>query len=304
MALAFDHYVHTWDISDVAKATLVNTVKIPRDCGSEVCPISSSMVAWDRQEDYEAFVDIFDSDSGKVVVEFSCADRHCAAIARNEDKGLAVWIEDSRKQRSFRLRTASVATKEILSDLEVPKTGSMERMGCGLAVSHDGTKVALGTSDGAFTLGVADLTAGKVLWYGKNSEAGPQKIAFHPDGESFFISTQNGWVVRYETASGRILSRWGPITFKTTAGFLPRPTATAHARLLAIDVSPDGKYLAVDTEGSHGVIIYDIATGMELKRIRVSQYPIEQALFFSSDSKGIWGAGSSERQLKYFKIVE
>jgi WD40 repeat protein len=306
-ARSFDYILHVWDVSELAKPVGVRTLETPASM-ADVCPVSETTVAWVREEIAgEDFVEIIDLSSGDVRFAIGCGTRECTGFARNERKGIVAWIQQPSKKRFFRLRAADCLTGQVHVDLKINTIfsgSSMERMYGGLALSPNGRVAAFGTCSAARTLGAADLATGKLLWYRKNPEGGPWAIAFHPDGESFFIGTQGGWVVRYETASGKMLSRWGPITFKTDAGFLPRPTATAHARLLAIDVSPDGKYLAVDTEASHGVVIYDIATGSEFKKIRASEYPIEQALFFSADSKGIWAAGSGDTQLKYFKVAD
>jgi WD40 repeat protein len=304
---SLDNKLRVWDVSDVAKPVSVRALQTPAHI-PRICAVSESTAAWVRaRSSDEDSLEIVHLSSGDVRFSIPCGLGECAGLARHERKGLVAWLQQPREKGFFRLRVADCATGQMTVDLKIRTIfsgSSMERMHGALAISPDGGIAAFGACMASNTLGAANLTEGKVLWYVSNPDPGPRAIAFHSDGESFFISTQNGWVVRYETASGRILSRWGPITFKTNGGFPGPATATAHARLLAIDVSPDGKYLAVDTEASQGVVIYDIANGAELKRIRASQYPIEQALFFSADSKGIWAAGSVDNQLKYFKIVD
>ena len=70
---------------------------------------------------------------------------------------------------------------------------------------------------------------------------------------------------------------------------------------MAVDVSPDGKYVAVGTDYTTRAIVWDVASGDCLKSVDVSKYPVG-ALFFSNDSRGFWAAGTLDKQLRYWPL--
>jgi WD40 repeat protein len=306
--------IHVWDVSDLQNPALVVSRKSPGSFAHYSCAVSEDWLAWFEVYPGDQQFKVIEASSGGVLFEVPHRGKEftCEAIARNELKHLVAWVEEpdrfSVRGDMFAIRAIDCVSGSLVLDIDVPKLrrgASMESMGgCALAISPDGSTFAFGTAHTARTLGVLDLNAKKVIWYRINAEHGPYAIVYHTDGKSFFTSNTDGTVARYDTQSGALLSKWGPLTFPSGGGIFPVPVGSAHARLLAIDVSPDGKYLAVDTEASLGVVVYDIATGAEFKRIRASKYPIEGALFFSADSKGIWAGGTADRQLKYFKLAD
>ena len=60
--------------------------------------------------------------------------------------------------------------------------------------------------------------------------------------------------------------------------------------------------MAASTDYTHQVIIWDAESGKRLSALDVSDYPIEQALFFDPSGKGFWAARSLDTKLKYVPL--
>ena len=76
----------------------------------------------------------------------------------------------------------------------------------------------------------------------------------------------------------------------------------AAERLLAVDVSPDGKTVAVGTDYTSKVMLWDVASGRSAGEIEAFDSPVESVVLFDSESKGIWAAGSQDKYIRHFKL--
>jgi hypothetical protein len=229
----------------------------------------------------------------------------CAQTAANEANNLVAWIEDHGRSKHFQLRVADCASGKLLADMQVTKIAGggeiYESFGLGeLKISPDGKRVAFVTRETYSTIGTADIESGEILWFIKVRSAG--SIAFSPDSQSVYVIAST--IVRRDCLTGSVISSApAPVrTFKGSGGMgLPIKVDITPAVLNAT-LSPDGKFLAFDTSAMNGITICEMATGTEVDKIKVSAWPVEEALAFSRDSKGIWAAGAQDRHLRYFPI--
>jgi len=226
------------------------------------------------------------------------------AIAADQRGELVAWVEQmsqtiSYRPQTFRLRCVDVRTGASQLDLEVPLVEpQVQRIG-DLAISPDRKTIAFGGSQGEPAVGVVDIEKGAVLWNTAvpMPRGGVWMLAFCPDSRSFYATDNCGQLTRYETRTGRILWQTGvAVPALTPWG------DQAMERLLAVDVSPDGAHVAVGTDYTCKVIVWEVSSGKLVGEIQVSKWPIESVLVFSHDGKGIWAAGSQDRSIRYFPI--
>ncbi|MHC4715221.1 MAG: hypothetical protein ACYTAN_18445 [Planctomycetota bacterium] len=288
-----DGQLQIWETDNLTKPLL--TYKLPWFVEPwYVHALSKETAVWAHQfgmlEEFD--VRIVDIANDKVLVRIPFETNACAGIAKSDDGRFIAWTAQggvshgTLDESVFRIRMASVDSGELLMDIEAKKLYDHQRFFY-VDVDPSNKMIAFASSQGKAAIGVVDASSKTMLWL-KAIPGIPYGVAVHPDGKSVFSGAAHG-VGRFDSETGEQLSTW-PVG--------------APARLLAVDVSPDGKYVAIDTEGAQGVAVFEVATGKVVKKIRASKYPIEKALFFSADSKGIWAAGSMDQTLKYFKIVE
>jgi WD40 repeat protein len=309
-AVTSKQVAYVWDVSDVSSPRVLSqfTVKKPL---SDVIPVSENAIfATEVSSEGGRTAQVLDVRSETVLFAFPLNSHFFKSFSFTAVSDLICVVEDERFRPDAEdvfvtVKVVNWQKHVVILDTKLKKPlRSAGFNGCPLEIAPDGKRVAFATRSGVGSLGVIEIETGQLAWCKEMSDI-IGDVAWHPDGGSVFVGTCRGGVERHDAQTGELLERWGTLTFPTDGGMFPgTPTVTGYANLLALDVSPDGKYLAVDTDGSLGVVVYDIAAGAEFKRIEISKYPIEQALFFSADSKGIWAAGSSDRQLKYFKVVE
>jgi len=310
-----DLAIRIYDVRDKSKPALVKSLPCPALPFMAVA-VTESRLAWANIEAFE----IADASNGKVLFKFpyKFENGECSAVARCEPKALVAWIEESERTYGespdpgdVLVRAADCMTGELVLDKKVRRLESHQTFNH-LAVAPDGSSLVFANdTSGVFSRIAIDLKSKDLLWNSRieitNTVGGdiPNTLVYHPDGKSFY--SDRGLVNRIDVLTGKDISKWGPVTYKGHGAIdkkvIDRRLITGNAELLAMDVSPDGKYVAVDTNGICGTVVFDVATGKEFKRIRTTQWPVEQPLFFSADSKGIWVAGTQDKVLKYFKIV-
>lgn len=265
-------------------------------------PISDTLVAQDLYtDDPEAdSIVVVDLTSGQP--RYTCElgkGAEVVAIAADIRGEALAWVEEQvHNPLSFRMRCVDVQTGKVKCDLEAPLVAPRyQRIGC-LAFSPDGKTIAFASSEGKGAAGAVDIDSNVVLWHRVTEPwGGIWRIAFCPDSESFYATDDCGQLTRYETKTGKVLWR--------TEVKLPAYTPwgdQARERLLALDVSPDGKHVAVGTDYTKKVMIWEVSSGKRVGKIKVSKWPVESILLFSHDGKGIWAAGSQDRRIRYFAL--
>lgn len=137
--------------------------------------------------------------------------------------------------------------------------------------SPDGIYVASGSSDG-FTY-VWDTTTGKEISHTSHTDK-VTSVVFSPDGRYVVARTEDQFVFE-----------------KNAAYIWDASTGTEYAslvRLLALDFSPDGKYLA--SGGNVGVSIFDNTTRREI--VRLTHGANINSVAFSPDGKRVVSGGT------------
>jgi WD40 repeat protein len=289
---------------------MVREVGIPKTADYATM-LNGTVAAWaDQGLGAEYAVVVTDTETGDV----ACKERFrsgedatwywCEALATDENGKFVAWLEQYFLADHFVFRVLDVEKKTLICDMSIPIPYEYFSLaGAKIAFSPNGTRVAFSSYGGGGAVGMIDLAAKKVLFCTEKNRT-PYDICFHRDGKTIFTSSIDGYVTQYDGETGAVAGEFGPLTFRTAGGLPHLPAVNAQARLSALDVSPDGNYLAVDADAPIGVVVFEVATRNELSRIQASEYPVERCLFFSADSKGFWVAGSQDHQLKYFKVAD
>ena len=141
-----------------------------------------------------------------------------------------------------------------------------------------------------------------VVWNTETKRVVLQDNAFYPSAQVWSGSGDHlYWVNSFgEIACWEIGSERGSRTFLKT---VPAPAMVGYEadRLMATDVSPDDKLLAVSTEFSREVLILNAMTGEQVTAFSVVGYPVTY-LRFDSDSNGIIFAQSQGGALRYCRV--
>ncbi len=150
----------------------------------------------------------------------------------------------------------------------------------GMAVSHDGARIATVATDRA--LRVWDARTRKLVWEATNLEVFARGVAFSPDGSRLYSSGSSKGVIVWDTASHK------------QVGLLPTSTPP-----WAVAASPDGLRVGVGTLEA-GVDIIELATGTRiggpsghLRVVASVAFSPDSTLLFSGGDDGtvkIWEA--------------
>lgn len=291
-----------WDVRDQPRRVREYQEEAP--IFRALFPISATLLArtMSQGRGQPRLLQFVDISEGQVLQSHTVpAGEGVRAIAADTRGEAVAWVEQQvYDAKTFRLKVVDVKTGTVTCDVRAPLLApGYQEVEC-LAFSPDGETVAFGSSTGKPGVGLVDLKAQEVLWHQvPQPRGGVWRIAFHPDSESFYTSDSRGQLSRYATRSGELLWR----ATVEVPGRSPWG-AQAMERLLALDVSPDGKYVAVGTDYSQTILMWDIASGERVARIGRFETPVESALVFSADSKGIWAAGSQDRRVRYFPLPD
>jgi WD40 repeat protein len=220
------------------------------------------------------------------------------ALVASPSGQLVAWVEEDREAEEF---VVFVADAELLEPAaQVRGTLLYRDQVIGeLRFSRDEKLLAFSAHTGETSLGVIDVEGERLLWHRNPAEdANIRTVAFSADGRHLF-STSTSRLACYDAESGDTVWSDAPQfhVFNIFTGSVP-----THHQLHALDVSPDGRLVAASTFYRNEVFVWDAQTGERLGKLDVSDYPIEQALFFDPSGKGLWGAGSLDTKLKYYPV--
>jgi len=219
-------------------------------------------------------------------------------IAPTASSDLLVWTERERAADvdTFRLRVVRADSWQVIADIVAPLVSTSYQVVGTLGFSPDERLLAFGSWSGKDSIGVLDLDAKHVLWQ-LGEGTGAWDIAWCPDSRSFFVSDGMCRIQRYDARTGEVLWSEAMETVHQWPWAYP-----VYAHPQALDISPDGRYLACAIYPTCEVIVWEVASGKRVKTLKAWKTPIYQALFFDWDSKGLWGAGALDTKLKYVPL--
>jgi WD40 repeat protein len=277
---------------------LVRRVSLPSDVRwTLLASVSDGRIAlardstpWRAKE-----VELLDLATGETVVLSGEEEGRIEGLTASPSGRLVAWCLCNPEAATFKIVVTDVGSRTAVAQAEGPLFFRDQTISV-LRFSRDERLLCFGGSTGELSLGVMDVQK-KDMWYRK--DFGPWDMAFSPDGSRFFATNAVGCLACYDSLSRREI--WSDIVyFPSPAGFFS--TVQANERLLAVDVSPDGRLVAASTDYTHKVIIWDAETGKRVRTLDLSDYPIEQALFFDPSGRGLWAAGSLDTKLTYFPL--
>jgi WD40 repeat protein len=208
-----------------------------------------------------------------------------------------VWTEQELSGSTFRIRVIDAQTWQTVVDVSSPRLGAHQVVWVP-TFSPDERLLAFGSRSGG-AVGVLDLQTKQVLWH-LGEDRWAWDIAWCPDGRSFFASDGMCRIQRYDARTGEVL--WSePMEIVPGTPLVPQ-LSRVYAHPQALDISPDGRYLACAVYPTCEVIVWEVASGERVKTVKAWKTPIDQALIFDWDSKGLWGAGALDTKLKYVPL--
>lgn len=203
-------------------------------------------------------------------------------LATSLDNKMVVMHEVGGKCILRNMETDSLDIISIFSLEEYPRSGLNVR----LAFSHDSTKLAAGGEDGSVHLWkinvnnqsfIGRLSSGfkkmRLMFKVNGHSEFIRTLAFSPDGKTLATGGRDKIIKLWNDADGTELF-----------------TLTGHeSRVDSLAFSPDGKTLA---SGSGKLYLWDVETGIELKRIPSDRKIDISSLLYSPDGNSIILGGS------------
>lgn len=235
--------------------------------------------------------------SGAVVAEFPVEHGwRVGSIGASPRGKYVAWTEEYWERihelDEFRLKVADLQHKEVILNLTVKKENVYQKVSQ-LVFSPDETRLAFGAWEGASGAGCASVSEGRILWQ-TSEHGGGWRIAFCPDGKTFF-TILGSTLLRFETETGRMI-------WSTEVECADVWWTHGYDRLQALDVSPDGRYVAVFAEFQRKAMVWEVASGKLVRQLRVAQRSGEGELFFDRQMRGLWVAGPGENQLRLVRV--
>ncbi len=295
--------VRVWRISDTESPTLERTFELPREGPlGRVWPISESRFFVGVREPGTRWVirmvAVLDLETSERERSVRATIGRVEGLTVSPCGKLVAWAERDGETEQFLIRVADSGTLEPVAQVRGALFFSSQALRR-LRFSPDGKLLAFGGETGHPSLGVMDVEAESLLWYEslKGTGRGPRQLAFSPDGRQLY-ATGIGGLACYDTLSGDTVWVDRPQfrLFVFPVGRVPH-----DYQLQALAVSPDGRLVAAASFQAK-VFIWDARTGERLGEVRVSDYPIGEALVFDPSGRGLWGGGSLDTEMKYYPI--
>jgi WD40 repeat protein len=216
----------------------------------------------------DGFIRIIDGFTGQLLRQIFVRPSEIYALAIDAQESIVVTGHWDRSTSIFDLRTG----EHVCSLPILPKRVE------GLAFSPDGSLLVI--SGHTKALALWDLAKREFLPSIETSTM-PWNVAFSPDGQTLYATTQNGTLDAIDWPTRRL-----------------RATVQGHQRLApGLAVSPDGQYIA--TAGEEGLInLWDAQTLRTVVTFK-PQISIVVSLAFSPDSNSLAATGAARESVVY-----
>jgi WD40 repeat protein len=152
-----------------------------------------------------------------------------------------------------------------------------------VAVNRQGTRVAVTIDDGNIAIYDAETMR---LVTKKNFRFDPERIVFHPDGETFYVTMGNGHLMKMRTSD-----------MSTIHDVFP----SQGSRVLALSCSPDGNIVAT-TDRDGQIKFWSTEILEHLKTVKASEFTV-RALAFEADGKRLI-SGGADGTLKVWDVAD
>lgn len=164
------------------------------------------------------------------------------------------------------------------------------------SITNEGNLLAgAGEKDHAWVLAV-DVNSQSIVWEKTFDKYARFTCAeFSPDGKLLFVAEKIRHILVLDTAAGELVKEFVMDEYQTPSN--------QKQNISSIDISPDGKTLAADTEPAGKVWFWDIASGGETGRISASELTVSD-ITFSPDSKYLATGCLVSPEIKIWKVPQ
>ena len=297
----------TFEARSALARARVNLAESPITADGPVLPLEGNLLFVTLSADGTRFatgdnlgtIRLYDTDSGEQLGDDLAAFNEGA-------RSLTFGGDDGRLVAAS--AEGGVVSWDIRDPLNVPEPTSLfstSDLVWSVALHPNGQQVAVGDSSGTFTL--VDINTGELVaqhrWEDDETDAlGVQALAFTPDGGSVILTSRAGWLRRYDLAAGVGEANGGWDLVWST----PNEPATGsgpqqYAKLWELEVSPDGRYLAVAGDRKTAAL-FDAASGRFLTDVS-DRGGLPRGISFNASSTLLL-AGDSEGRVHAWDIAE
>jgi WD40 repeat protein len=253
--VAFRGHTHLVELWDVATGKFVRSIAGPRDARVDQLAFApdGNTLAWGGAD----LVVLADVSSGQEIGRLDAKEERAAwsvtftpdgksLVSGSFDGTVRVWDLTTRKERT--------------------RLHSRSQFGTGIALSHDGKRVAEGFQ-GSSTIRLWDVATGKELFADYEGHGDPvYYLAFSPDGRTLVTGDVGGQVRWWDAATWKQVRSW-------EAGNLDWLCAVGRNRLA--------------TESRRIVCVRDATTGAESCRVAYLEQEQPEAVTFARDDRAL-----------------
>lgn len=163
-------------------------------------------------------------------------------------------------------------------------------------ITNNGQMLAGAGEKGKAWVFVSDVNSQSILWektfdkYGKFT-----CVEFSPDGKMLFVAEKVRHILTLDAATGELIKEFVMDEYQTPSN--------QKQNISCIDISPEGKTLAVDTEPAGVVWFWDIASGNKIDEIYASELTVSD-IAFSPDSKFLATGCLVSPEIKIWKVPQ
>ena len=190
-------------------------------------------------------------------------------------------FDESSKEPSFVFQKDTNAEKFAIYDF---------------TIANEGNLLAGAGEEGKAWVFVSDVNSQNVLWKKTFDEHSKFTCAeFSPDGKLLFIAEKVRHILALNAATGELVKEFVMEEYQTPSN--------QKQNISCIDISPDGKTLAVDTEPAGIVWFWNIASGKKIGEIYASELTVSD-ISFSTDSKYLATGCLVSPEIKIWKVPQ